>query len=88
MHVTLKSGKKELASMAGNRAKSVLSVEDQIREASLRIGQIRRRIADQRILLGELSARGDDTSQATLLLEALESDLASAEAGRRWLEGH
>lgn len=74
--------------MVGRRTKSAISLEDQIREVSSRISQIRRRVDEQKNLLAELAARGDNTSQATLILEALEADLTSAEAGRRWLEGH
>ncbi len=73
--------------MVGRRTKSAISLEDQIREVSSRISQIRRRVDEQKNLLAELAARGDNTSQATLILEALEADLTSAEAGRRWLEG-
>ena len=73
--------------MVRRRAKSAISVEDQIREVSCRIDHIRRRVQEQKNHLAELAARGDNTSQAILILEALEADLASAEGGRRWLEG-
>jgi hypothetical protein len=74
--------------MIGRRKASAMSIEEQIRNVGARIDRIRRRITEQKALLADLEARGESLSQATLILQALEMDLASAEAGRRWLDGH
>ncbi|NJO32971.1 MAG: hypothetical protein HC869_07305 [Rhodospirillales bacterium] len=70
--------------MTGRRKPS----EEQLRNVETRIDQIKRSIAEQKALLANLEARGEGQSQAALILQALEADLASAEAGWRWLEGH